>query len=361
MNKKIVFVFNAIITRCIKRVEEFIDNGYEVDVYAFGRGQETYVKPQNFNITIIGTHDIHMSYCKRSKIIFQSLRNLFKKYKNEEVIYYFFFFDVASIGHFICNHPYIYEESDMPYTNMGNKLARRMMAVLDRRIIKHSLLTTMTSEGFIEYHYGNNRPTNIVVVPNKVNARLNEYNYSETAVDMQHLRFSFVGGFRYVSTLNFFRYGARHFPQHTFSVYGNVMCFKDEIEKLAAECPNVKLHGLFKNPEDLPQIYGETDLVLANYDAESINAQYAEPNKMYESIYFYTPIIVSSGTFLARKVNKLGVGYDIDSNNEEEVVAFINGLSLNDIRQKINNANSIPREHSVNKNPELFEYLKEHI
>ena len=47
--KKIIFFINAItITRCIKRIEEFIDNGYEVEAYGFERGGEVYAQPQSF-------------------------------------------------------------------------------------------------------------------------------------------------------------------------------------------------------------------------------------------------------------------------------------------------------------------------
>ena len=41
--KKIVFILNNVtITRCLKRVGEFIDNGYDVDVYGFEKlGEES--------------------------------------------------------------------------------------------------------------------------------------------------------------------------------------------------------------------------------------------------------------------------------------------------------------------------------
>lgn len=356
--KKIVFVFNAIITRCVKRVEEFIEQGYEADVYAFSRGSTPYVQPQNFKINIIGEHDVSMSYLERAFIIRKSLSQLFKRYQHEDVIYYFFFFDVASIGYLMCKKSYIYEESDIPYTNITNKIVRNMMAYIDRQIIKKSFLTTITSEGFIEYHYGEEHPDNIIVVPNRVNERLTDYPYNESILDESHLRFSFVGGFRYLSTLNFIKFGAKNYPQHTFSVYGNIMNYEEELRKLAKEHANVFINGMFKNPEDLPKIYEKTDIVLANYDASSINAQYAEPNKMYESIYFHTPIVVSSGTFLARKVARLGIGYDVDSNRESSVCSLIEKLSKDSIIECQQNAKRLPLDYSINRNPQLFEYLR---
>ena len=91
---KIVFVLNAVsITRCQKRVQEFIDHGYQVDVYGFERGGETYAKPDNYEIETIGYHSVSMSYFKRLFVITKSLRELHKKYRHQkDVIFYYFFF-----------------------------------------------------------------------------------------------------------------------------------------------------------------------------------------------------------------------------------------------------------------------------
>ena len=362
MKKKIVFVFNsANDTRCIKRVEEFIEHGYEVDVYAFDRVHEVPSSSKYFTVQIIGQHDISMSYPKRAIIIRKSLKKLFEKYQTQDVIYYLFFFDVAFVGHLLANKPYIYELSDMPYSRIGNKLIRSLFESADRRIIRRSFFTTLTSEGFIDYLFNNKRPSNYVVVPNRVDKRLLDIPYQKSEMDVNHLRFSFVGGFRYKSTLDFIHYAAKNFPQHTFSVDGNIMKFEEDIRRIATQYPNVKLNGTFKYPIDSPVIYGRTDIVLANYDSDSINAQYAEPNKLYEAMFFHTPIIVSSGTFLAKKVKKLGIGYDVNSCDENAVVHLIGTFTEDALREKQENCKKIPLGDVVNENPKLFKYIEDHI
>ena len=101
---------------------------------------------------------------------------------------------------------------------------------------------------------------------------------------------------------------------------------------------------------DLPDVYGSIDLVLATYDVKYENVKYAEPNKIYESIYFETPIIVSSGTFLAKKVKRLGIGYDVNAMNEEEVVAFVKNLNEEDLSKKRANAKAIEKRKTLNIN-----------
>ena len=360
--KKIVFILNNItITRCLKRVSEFIDNGYDVDVYGFEQQiGESYATPSNFNITIIGKYSRKESYFARLKTYYKSLKPLFKKYKGQDVIFYYFFFNIAFAARLSCGRAFIYEESDMPYTSLSNKLLRKLFGAIDKKIIQKSLLTVMTSEGFIDYHFGDHRPKNIIVVPNRVNPALIKFPYHKKQLDVNHLSIAFVGGFRYASVLNFATVVAESFPQHEFHVYGIVIDNGEALDSLCKKYQNIHFHGKFRNPDDLPSIYEKIDLVIASYDATSINAQYAEPNKMYEAIFFRTPIVVSSNTFLAKKVNKLGIGYSVNALNKQEIVAFINGLTEKSITDKIQALGRIPQVDATNENPELFDYLRKY-
>lgn len=358
-HKKIVFFINVVsLTRCIKRIDEFIDNGYEVEAYGFERDDEAYIRPSRFDINVLGRLNTSQNYFSRSRIIYRKMKPIIEKYRKQDVLFYYFFYDVAIIARLISNKVFIYEESDMPYTKIRNSFLRNIMKKIDKRMINHSLLTVMTSEGFVDYHYGNIRPENIVIVPNRVNPRLKEYKYHSNDMDINHLRFSFVGGFRYHSVMNFATVIAEKFPQHEFHSYGNIIGNKAAFEKLVKNYGNIFYHGLFKNPEDLSDIYEQTDIVLATYDATSINAQYAEPNKLYESIFFRTPIVVSSNTFLAKKVKRLNIGFDINGLNKEEIEKFINGLTSEVLSAKQIAILSIPQDDAINYNPELFKYLE---
>lgn len=363
MKKRIVFVLNSItITRCQKRVQEFIDHGYEVDVYGFERGGETYAKPVDYSIETIGYHPVSMGYFQRLMVIVKALRKLHKKYKDQNnVVFFYFFFDVAFAASLVSNRPFIYEESDIPYASMWCKLLRNFLKRKDKGIIRKSLLTVMTSEGFVKYHGLENEQYNILLVPNRVNPDLLKLFYRHKKLDMKHLSIGFVGGFRYRSVINFAEVVGRDFPSIEFHVFGNIIEHKDAIEDLDKECNNIHLHGIFRNPQDMPTVYGQLDLVLATYDATSINAQYAEPNKIYESIFFRVPIIVSKGTFLSEKVNRLGIGFAINGLEKDEIRAFLAELTSDSITSKFNALNTIPQKDAVNENPKVFEYLSKTI
>ena len=364
MNKnitRIVFVLNGIYkSRCLKRVEEFIDKGYNVDVYGFSWDTDIPNVSDKFQIEVIGHQCVSFNYYKRLTIIIKSLKKLYKRYKHESVLYYYFFIDVALGAFLTSRRPYMYEESDIPYSNMRIPLVRNIFKFIDRRIIQKSFVTVMTSEGFVDYHFGDSRPSNIILVPNRLNPKIVNYPYIDKDVDTQQLTIGFVGGVRYRSIVNFASVFVKNFPQFSFHIFGDVEPFlREQCLELEKNYKNIHFHGVFKNPEDLPSIYEKIDLVLATYDFSSVNVRYAEPNKLYEAIYFKTPIIVSSGTFLSRKVEKLGIGYAINAMDDEEIISFVKQLSLSDIKSKKENCSSLPSDYSINHNPELFKYLEQ--
>ena len=218
------------------------------------------------------------------------------------------------------------------------------------------MITVTTSEGFINYHFNGVRPDNMCLVENKLNPSILDYKIKEKSFDKNSLSIGFVGLPRFDSVYNFIDVYCRNFPQYTFHVYGGPISDKF---KTLEKYPNCKLHGFFNNPADLPQIYGSIDLVLSTYDTKYENVRYAEPNKIYESIYFETPIIVSSNTFLAEKVKRLGIGFDVDAMNEDAIVNFVGSLNEEIVNAKSNAAKNIDKRNTLNFNEHLFGMLEE--
>ena len=144
---------------------------------------------------------------------------------------------------------------------------------------------------------------------------------------------------------------------HVFGYVENEM--EDKFKSLT-KYKNLKFHGAFKNPDDLPIIYSKIDVVLSTYDAEYDNVRYAEPNKLYEAIYFNTPIIVSKNTFLETKVLKYKIGYSVDAKSEQDIIQLIKDVNetLND---RIENCRKIDKKECVNLNQTFFERLKKEL
>lgn len=359
---KIVFIINSISAqRCIKRIEEFIVNKYNIEAYGFNRNMGIFNTPEHFRIEVIGNFSNSTPLMKRIPIIRKGILKVIQKYKNEQdVVYYLFQLDIAMIFKSLAwNKKYFFEESDLMHTYIRNPIVKNILEAIDKRIIKNSLLSIFTSEGFLNYHYRDKRPENVYVIPNKLNVSIEQIcKRKEIKCESGKLRIGFVGFPRYKSIVAFAESFCKNFPNYEFHIYGEpVEQFVNNF-KCLRQYPNCIFHGSFLNPIDLPQIYFNIDLVLSTYDIEHENVRYAEPNKIYEAIYFETPIIVSSGTFLESKVKQLNIGYSVDPQNSSEVISLIKGINSNSIKEKIASCKKIDKEECLNINNDFFEKVR---
>lgn len=355
----IVFILGSIVNpNSIKRIEEFNDRGYNVKAYGFDRGQSVSNKPTATTIQTIGIFDNSLPYKKRISIYCKGIKSVLKE-TSKNSLYYVIGYDVAIIFRLLSKRKFIYEVPDLVYVDIKNKIVRNLCSRIDRYLIKHSFISAFRSEGFIKYLFGDNKPDNVMAITNRLNKNiLNLEQVAKQEFDPNVLKIGFVGYIRYNAIYNFAKVLCTNFPQYEFHFFGTFSIDRDEklFEQLK-EYPNCKFHGAFNSPLDLPQIYSSIDLVLSTYDVESVNVLYAEPNKIYEAIYFRTPIIVSSGTFLAEKVNRLNIGFDVDAMDESSIIALVNKINNELLSDKKKSMNEIPMSEVVNVNDFLFEKL----
>lgn len=355
--KKFVFIVPAVDSpRAIKRVEEFVAEGYEVKVFAFSRGNQLINSNIGFKYELIGSFPNSTPYIKRLPVLRKAIGRVVKR-EGKEPIYYVF---GSYLGIFVSlcwpQLGIIYEEGDLAHTYIKNGFLRWLLERLDRRVIRKSLLTVFTSEGFLRYHYGKEIPDNSIVVSNRIDSKILNYERkNKSPLSKEHLSIGFVGKPRFKSVVNFATVFCRKFPTYQFHFFGGPV--GKDFESLH-DYPNCHFHGFFITPDDLTDIYSQLDLVLSTYDVEFENVRYAEPNKLYEAIYFETPIIVSKGTFLAEKAEELGVGCAIDPLNDKEIVSFIERLSLEDILKMIGKAKEFPPTYCINSNRALFDRIR---
>lgn len=362
--KLVVFASNINLPRVQNRIAEFSKHGYELEVFFYRREtehpfrREAGVKYHPLGEVGRGSS----SYLKRMRVEYGDLRKVVKSMRGEDVVYYFITSDMALLYYLMRGKQrYIYEEGDIRHTYFGSAILRNLFEILDKRIIRKSLLTVLVSKGFAVFHYGSGKvPDNVTFIFNKLTPSVLSLPYTKNRIpDAAHLKIGFVGSVRFDSVYNFARVICHSFPQHEFHLYGNVV---DEKFYQLKSCSNCFFHGPFSNPSDLPEIYSGIDVVLSTYDIRYENVKYAEPNKIYESIYFEVPIIVSAGTYLSERVSELGIGYSVNAMDDAEVISLISEkLTKDSLLQKSANAHLIPKRDCVMDNDEFFKVLEERL
>jgi len=355
----IILILNSVQNqRCIKRIDEFLYNDYSVYAYGFKRDTTYHTQPENFNIEILDEFSNRKNYVSRILIYFKKIKKLQNKFKHDNILYYYFGLDIAMVGILLSKKPYIYEESDLSHTYIRSNLIKCILERIDKYIIRHSYRTVLTSEGFYSYHFGNyhkHKLDNIFIIPNRLNINILNVKYDRRRTpNINNLKFAFVGGARFKSVFNFVEVFAKNFPEHEFHFYGNPMIDADKYFELGRKFSNIHFHGPFKNPIELPKIYQCIDLVLSTYDTFYENVRYAEPNKLYEAIYFEIPIIVSKNTYLADKVKRLNVGFEINALDDDEIISFIRSLSVQMLNEKSQACAKIDKNKLININNNFF-------
>lgn len=357
----ICFIVNSIQNqRCFKRIMEFKDRGYNVKVFGFSRKLEMPIDLL-VETEIIGCYSNEVGYLKRSKIIYSALKKLFGIYVNSsKVIWYYFGLDIALFSFLLNkNKKYFYEESDLTHTYIKNKLLSSCLEFIDKKIIKNSIQAILTSEGFVSFHDFNPKQlANVSLIPNKLNPLVLDFDSHKTQnINYEKIKFGFVGMIRYRSVYNMAEVISRVYPNFEFHFYGTLNSNIDAKFRSLEKRNNIFFHGAFINPNNLSEIYNSIDIVISTYDTDSKNVLFAEPNKIYEAIYFRTPIVVSSNTYLEKKVKELNIGYSVNADIEKNIIDLVDRIQMDSMEDVIISLNLIDKNFAINNNNEFFERI----
>lgn len=344
----------------VRRIEEFVSQGYDVKVFGFDRGKNSQTKYAGFEIEIIGSFDDTLPYIKRLPLLRKGILEARAKVDEQGTVWYYLGLDIAFLSKILNRGcPYIYEEADLTYTYFRFTLLKSVFKCIDKYVIRKSLQTVLTSDGFVQFLFNNGKPDNVFIITNRMNSNvLSILLEQKVPLDMQHLKFGFVGSVRFDSIYQFVKTIVQKFPQHQVLIYGTIDDKYSERYNALKKYKNFTFLGRFSNPIDLPKIYASLDLVISTYDVCYDNVKYAEPNKLYEAVYFETPIIATKGTFLASEVEELGVGYSVEAMNEDAVTRFVSDLTETSLQQKIDNCHKIDKSLCINENQSFFNILR---
>lgn len=332
--------------------------GYHCDVYGYKRGKyDVNEYPAGINVQVLDTVS-DGDYLRKAIKSWKNLSKVVASNQGTAVAFYAFGFFQA----FVCvikGVKYVYEISDIFYAYPGLKRIKWLLKFIDRILIKKSALTVMTSGGFLEF-FNIKENRKILIIPNKVSPLLAVIPRKSLSDPLNSLRFGYVGSIKYDTIFRFADTIGKYYPNYHFDFYGGATDdIKKRIDEMVSKYANIKSHGVYKNPDDLESIYSGIDIVIACYDVNSENERIAEPNKLYESLYFCKPIIVSDGIYLARRVKELDCGFTIDASTEENIRSFIDSLTSMELKRISEKEFNTPVEEIMNLPESLYKEIKQ--
>ncbi|RCS25647.1 glycosyl transferase family 1 [Phyllobacterium salinisoli] len=101
----------------------------------------------------------------------------------------------------------------------------------------------------------------------------------------------------------------------------------DDFDGFVAAEPFMQFHGSYRNPEDLPRIYGEVHFSWAiDFFEAGQNSDWLLPNRLYEGCRYHCVPIAMQGTETSLFLKELDIGYVLSRPDVGELTALFDRL-----------------------------------
>lgn len=216
---------------------------------------------------------------------------------------------------------YFYEKNSVIYARMA-------------QLINYSFITTISSEGFLEFLPNSSKYQTIYSYNSKV---INKANKNEKLTLNKPLKISFIGNIRFLEVNKNILDELKNDSRFLVQFFGTG---SELLENYAKEnnIKNVKFSGGF----DISETYkflNETDVINNLFGNKDIALDTALSIRMYYALFLNKPILTSKGTFTASQANQFGLGIEINTDNlsglGNQIVNYFNKINNVQINKKI--------------------------
>ena len=355
-----------------KRIDMLVSLGFDVSVAAFNRAYHSGRVPSR-PTQIIGTIS-HGKYLQRIGRLFTALPKLRRAMRDRDIVYASSpdMALLAMIAGMFMGKKFILEVGDVREIQTAEGLKGRLVRIVDRVLTNRCSLLVVTAVGFLDNYYRNWLRSDVpaIVVENKIEASLTSARPEAVRGNLPQgrpfidrpLRIGYFGLLRCQWTWDVLKAFALKHPKDVEIVMAGYPMEPADIAEQAKSIPNVIYSGEYKSPNDLPRFYGAVDLVWACYKfigPRDWNLKWARPNRFYESCYFGRPLISRLGSSDSKEVDRLKIGFNIQTHEISDVVTELDSITAQMVEQWRSNSLTLP--NSLFIYTDEGEKLKSHI
>ena len=338
-----------------KRIDMLVSLGFDVSVAAFNRAYHSGRVPSR-PTQIIGTIS-HGKYLQRIGRLITALPKLRRAMRGRDIVYASSpdMALLAMIAGVFMGKKFILEVGDVREIQTAEGLKGRLVRIVDRVLTNRCSLLVVTAVGFLDNYYRNWLRSDVpaIVVENKIEASLTSARPEAVRGNLPQgrpfidrpLRIGYFGLLRCQWTWDVLKAFALKHPRDVEIVMAGYPMEPADIAEQAKSIPNVIYSGEYKSPNDLPRLYGAVDLVWACYKfigPRDWNLKWARPNRFYESCYFGRPLISRLGSSDSKEVDRLKIGFNIQTHEISEVVTELESITWEMVEQWRSNSLELP-------------------
>jgi len=237
-------------------------------------------------------------------------------------------------------------------------LVAQVIQVLDSAVVRAADGLVVTSSRFVEDYYQGVRgitPRRVLVLENKIDYatwraledQIQEVRSSRTPGTPQDVfTIGYFGILRCPFTWRVLSSWAAADPEHRrVLVRGHLGEGAPSAEEMAV-APGVTYGGAYRWPQELPDLYGQVDMVCAAAPVRTDhldNKAWARANRFYESCWFQKPLLVSKGGGDEPDVMEFGIGMGVPFDKPREAVEAISAINGEDLARWKEGLLRVPR------------------
>ena len=232
----------------------------------------------------------------------------------------------------------VYEVLDIQRIFLGDGAVHRAMRWAERVLLKSCDLVVVSSQDFVDRYYVSQQG---LTVP----WRLLENKIADVSALQDHGReehpalaagppwvIGWFGMLRCVRSLQILSRIAATLGDNVQITLGGRASAEDlpqeMIDATFASHANMSLVGAYRNPDDLPKLYGRVHFSWAvDYLDAGTNSDWLLPNRIYEGGLFGALALTRRDTAVARKVEREHLGWAFDEPLEQSVTDFLSRLT----------------------------------
>ena len=265
--------------------------------------------------------------------------------------------------------PIVYECLDVHTMLTGDGVKAKVMRGIEGRLLKKCKAIMISSPGFEREHFARYYPGayRAFLFENRlIDSELLPKRPDPKTVDVTRpLRIGWFGNLRCKRTLGLLLDLAKAFPQDVqISLRGyHAHTVIPDFEARVAQFPNVTYGGRYVAPGDLPEIYGDVDLIwTGDWYEEGANSLWLLPNRIYEGGYFATPALAPTGTETARWLSEKAGAFFLDEPVADSLQATVGRLieARSEISEMSAALSDLPRSVFV-EDPKMMQELLDYV
>ncbi|MCB9942368.1 MAG: hypothetical protein H6851_01915 [Geminicoccaceae bacterium] len=229
--------------------------------------------------------------------------------------------------------PIAYECLDIHRMMLGTGVTSRIFRLVERFCLTRTELLIVSSPSYIEEYFASRQHFRgrWLLVENKLPAEFTAIPRSSGAA-VQPGRPTTIGWFGMLRCMKSFDLllkiaDARPDDVRILIRGKPTEVTEDAFRRMIGDRPNVEYGGVYRNPDDLAELYSAIDLTWAiDFYQEGDCSEWLLPNRLYESCFFTVPLLARAGTTTAAYTLERKIGWVLVPPLAEHLLVLLDEL-----------------------------------